>query len=178
MLNTLNKKERIAAFKKLEGWYSNLSHLEFASPDNSSKIVDMFNVLKLKYVDPAGDYALYKCIQVGSPGAVSLHVPVSVTTVNSNNIALQGVVASYDRITRQFKLELIDMEDKTMWTCTGKCKKFRGTVVEYGLNTSEKSDGVVGGFVLNKLKRSPAGLETFNFDVVYKTHFDKVYPPT
>ena len=183
MLNTLNKKERIAAFKKLEGWYSNLSHLEYAAPDNSSKILDMFNILKLKYVDPAGDYALYKCMQFIPNEYYNTLTGVSSspssTSINNNNVGLQGAVASYDRNTRQFKLELVDMDDKTLWTCTGKCKKFKGTFVEFSLNTSEKSfhGGTVGGFVLKKLKRSPAGLENFNFDLVYRTHHDSVYSP-
>jgi hypothetical protein len=181
MLNTLNKKERIEAFKKLEGWYSNLAHLEYAVPDNSSKILNIFNYLRLKYVDLAGDYALYKCIQLipnedyNNLNGVS--TSPSSTSVNSSNVGLQGAVASYDRNTRQFKLELVDMDDKTVWTCTGKCKKFKGTFVEFSLNASEKafSGGTVGGFELKKLKRSPAGLENFNFNVVYKTHYDSVY---
>ena len=185
MLNTLNKKERIAAFKKLEGWHSNLSHVEFATPDNSSKILEVFNILKLKYVDPAGDYALYKCLQLVRNELYNTFTGLSSspasTSINNHNVGLQGAVASYDRNTRQFKLELVDMDDKTLWTCTGKCKKFKGTFVEFGLNTntSEKSfrGGTVGGFVLKKLKRSPAGLENFNFDVVYRTHHDSVYSP-
>jgi hypothetical protein len=185
MLNTLNKKERISAFKKLEGWYSNLAHLEYAVPDNSSKILNIFNVLKLKYVDPDGDYALYKCLQlIPNEDYNSLNgfsTSPSSTSINNNNVGLQGAVASYDRNTRQFKLKLVDMDDKTVWTCMGKCKKFKGTFVEFGLNTntSEKafSGGTVGGFVLKKLKRSPAGLENFNFDVVYKTHYNSVYSP-
>ena len=185
MLNTLNKKERISAFKKLEGWYSNLAHVEFAVPDNSSKILECFNILKLKYVDPAGDYALYKCLQLVPNELYNTFAGFSSspssTSINNNNVGLQGAVASYDRNTRQFKLELVDMDDKTVWTCTGKCKKFKGTFVEFGLNTntSEKAfrGGTVGGFVLKKLKRSPAGFENFKFDDVYRTHHDSIYPP-
>jgi len=183
MLNTLNKKERISAFKKLEGWYSNLAHLEYAVPDNSSKILNIFNVLKLKYVDPDGDYALYKCIQLipneDYNSLTGVSTSPSSTSINNNNVGLQGAVASYDRNTRQFKLELVDMDDKTLWTCMGKCKKFKGTFVEFSLNASEEafSGGTVGGFVLKKLKRSPAGVGNFNFDVVYKTHYNSVYSP-
>ena len=182
MLNALNKKERIAAFKKLEGWYSNLTHFEYAVPDNSSKILDMFNILKLKYVDPSGDYALYKCMQFIPNEAYSTLTGVAsgqqTTIVNNNSIGLQGAVASYDQNTKQFKLEIVDMDDKTILTGTGKCKKFKGTIVEFGLNTSEKAfrGGTVGGFVLKKLKRSPAVFENFKFDDVYRIHHDSVYP--
>ena len=79
-------------------------------------------------------------------------------------------------------MELVDFDDKTVWKCKGDGKKFRGTTLEFGLNTAAKNDvalrgGLVGGFVLKKLKDAPKGFENLIFDDVYKLHYNNVYPP-
>jgi hypothetical protein len=73
------------------------------------------------------------------------------------------------------------MDDKNIWTCTGNGKKFRGTAVEFSVNTAATNDGALfGGFVcgltLDKLNVAPTGFENFNFDVAYKTQYDFSYP--
>ena len=185
MSNKLSKKERKTAFKKLEGWFSNKVIFEYGIPDNSIKKLDMFNVLKLKHVDRTGDYALYKCMQLLSISQLNalngIATTVSTTSVNSHAVGLQGAVASYDRNTGQIKLEIVDMDDKTIWTCTRDGKNFRGTNVEFGLNTALQNDaalggGAVGGFTLKKLDVAPVGFNNFNFDAVYKAQYDSVYP--
>jgi hypothetical protein len=186
MDNKLSKKERKCAFKKLEGWYSNKHTLEFAAPDKSLYKLDQFNVLKLKYVDPSGYYALYKSMQLLSFEGANAITPVATlasgTSFNSYKVSIQGGVASYDQINNgQIKLELVDFDDKTIWTCYGDGKKFLGTAVEFGLNTAAKNDkalsgGLVGGFLLKKLKNTPREFEGFDFDAVYNAQYDSVYP--
>jgi hypothetical protein len=183
---TISKKERKAAFKKLEGWFSDKHTLEFAAPDKSIYKLYQYNVLKLKYVDPSGYYALYKCMQLlpidEANAANSVATLAPGTSINSYTVGIQGAVASYDQINNgQIKLELVDMDDKTTWTCYGDGKKFLGTAIEFGLNTALQNDkalggGLVGGFALKKLKNTPVGFEDFDFDKVYKAQYDSVYP--
>ena len=182
MSNKLSKKERKAAFKKLEGWFFNKNTLEYAAPNKSIYKLDRYNVLKLKYVDPSGYYALYKCMQLlpidEANAANSVATLAPGTSINSYTVGIQGAVASYDQINNgQIKLELVDMDDKTTWTCYGDGKKFLGTAIEFGLNTADKAlgGGLVGGFALKKLKNTPAGFEDFDFDKVYKAQYDSVY---
>ena len=185
MVHKLSKSKRIEKFTQLEGWHSNKVIFEFASPENSSKNMELFHVLKRKYIDPAGHYALYKCLQLIPQAQFDalngVATTVLATSVNSNIVGLQGVVASYDRNTGKIKMELVDMDDKTMRTCTGNGKKFRGTVVEFGVNTAVTNDvalrgGIVGGFTLEKLYVAPTGFESFNFEVAYTNQYNISYP--
>jgi len=178
MVHKLSKSERIGKFTQLEGWYYNKGTYEYAIPENGTKNIELFNVLKLKYIDPAGNFALYKCLQFLSQTVFDNLTGAGATI---STITIQGVVASYDRNHGQIKLEIVDMDDKTIWTCTGNGKKFRGTIVEFGVNTAATNDfalrgGIVGGFTLKKLYVVPVGFESFNFDVAYKTRYDIVYP--
>jgi hypothetical protein len=177
MVIKLNKCERIRKFEKLEGWYFQKGTNEYAPPDNSTKSYDAFNVFKLKFIDPAGNYALYKSLQLNSQ---TVFDNLSGAGATSSTASIQGVVASYDRNTGQIKLEIVDMDDKSIGTCTGNGKKFIGTQVEFGLNTAAKNDGAlfggyVGGFTLKKLEMAPTGFENFSFDHVYKSRHDAVY---
>jgi len=187
-MSKLSKKERKRAFKKLEGWFSDKHTLEFAVPDNKSIYkLNQYNVLKLKYIDPSGYYALYKCMHLlpfDEVNAInSVATLASGTSVNSHKVSIQGAVASYDQINNgQIKLELVDFDDKTIWTSYGDGKKFLGTAVEFGLNIGLQNDkalggGLVGGFALKKLKNAPKGFENLIFDDVYKLHYNNVYPP-
>jgi hypothetical protein len=103
-------------------------------------------------------------------------------SVNSHKVTIQGAVASYDEINNgQIKLELVDFDDKTIWTSYGDGKKFLGTVVEFGLNIGLQNDkalggGLVGGFALKKLKKTPKEFKDFDFDKVYQDQYDLVYP--
>ena len=186
MDNKISKKERKCSFKKLEGWFSNKHTLEFAAPDKSLYKLDQYNILKLKYMDPSGYYALYKCMQLlpfeGANAINSVATLSSGLWVNSHTVSIQGAVASYNQINNgQIKLELVDFDDKTIWTCYGDGKKFLGTAVEFGLNTALQNDkalggGMVGGFTLKKLTNIPNGFEGFDFDAVYNAQYDSVYP--
>jgi hypothetical protein len=179
MVHKLSRFRRIEKFTQLEGWFSEIMTQEYTAPENSTKQnIDRFHVLKLKYTDPDGNYALYKCLQLVSQTVFDNLTGVGATT---STINIQGVVASYDRNTGQIKMELVDMDDKTMFSCTGNGKKFRGTSTEFGVNTAATNDvalrgGFVGGFTLEKLYVAPTGFESFNFDVAYKTRYDIVYP--
>lgn len=182
---TISKKERKTAFKKLEGWFSDKHTLEFAAPDKSIYKLYQYNVLKLKYVDPSGYYALYKCMQLLPIDQANAITPVATlapgTSINSHKVSIQGAVASYNQINNgQIKLELVDMDDKTTWTCYGDGKKFLGTAIEFGLNIGLQNDkalggGLVGGFASKKLKKTPKEFKDFDFDKVYKAQYDSVY---
>ena len=183
---TISKKERKAAFKKLEGWFSDKHTLEFAAPDKSIYKLYQYNVLKLKYVDPSGYYALYKCMQLLPMDQANTITPVATlapgTSINSHKVSIQGAVASYNQINNgQIKMELVDMDDKTTWTCYGDGKKFSGTAIEFGLNIGLQNDkalggGLVGGFASKKLKKTPKEFKDFDFDKVYKAQYDSIYP--
>ena len=178
MVIELNKCKRIRKFEKIEGWYLQKGTNEYAPPTNSTTPYETFNVLKLKYIDTAGNYALYKGMQIQSQTTADNGTSAGATT---SAVSIQGVVSSYNRNTGQFKLEVVDMDDKSIGTCTGNGKKFIGTGVEFGVNTAAKNDGAlfggyVGGFTLKKLEMSPPGYENFNFDAVYKARYDYIYP--
>jgi hypothetical protein len=179
MVHKLCRSERIGKFTQLEGWFSSIATYEYSIPENSTKQnQETFNILKLKYIDPAGYYALYKGLRFKSQAMLDNVNSAGATT---STIALKGLVASYDRNTGQIKLEIVAMDDKAIWTCIGNGKKFRGTGVEFGVNTAATNDvalrgGFVAGFTLNKLNVVPVGFESFNFDLVYKNQYDSVYP--
>ena len=178
MVHKLSRKERKVAFKKIEGWYSINGTFEYAVPESSTKTYESSYFYKLKYIDPAGHYALYKCLTFKSQATVDNLTSAGATTSNTK---LKGVVASYDRNTGQIKLEIVSMDDKNIGTYIGNGKKFRGTIVEFGLNTAAANDaalggGFVGGLTLKKLNNVPAGFNNFNFDAVYKAQHDSVYP--
>jgi hypothetical protein len=188
-MSKLSKKERKRAFKKLEGWFSEKHTLEFAAPDKGLYKLNQYNVLKLKYIDPSGYYALYKCMELLPFDDANAINPVATLasgiSVNSHKVTIQGAVASYDQINNgQIKLEIVDFDDKTIWTSYGDGKKFLGTVVEFGLNIGLQNDkalkalggGLVGGFALKKLKKTPKEFKDFNFDKVYQDQYDTVYP--
>ena len=181
MVHKLSRFRRIEKFTQLEGWHSNKGTYEYAAPENSTKQnMEVFHILKLKYIDPAGNYALYKSLQVMSQTVFDNVTGVG-ATIPSTTVSIQGVVASYDRNTGKIKMEIVDMDDKSMFSCTGNGKKFRGTIVEFGVNTAATNDvalrgGCVGGFTLEKLYVAPTGFESFNFDVVYKNQYDFSYP--
>ena len=178
MVIKLNKCKRIQKFKKLEGWYFRKATIEYAQPENSTKSLEGFSVFKLNYIDPLGNYALYKSLQLNSQTVLDNLTGAGATT---STVSIQGVVASYNRNTGQIKLEIVDMDDKSTWTCVGNGKIFRGTTIEFSLNTAAKNDaalfgGNVGGFTLKKLEIAPPGYENFNFDAVYKARYDYIYP--
>jgi len=178
MVHKLSKSERIGKFTQLEGWFSVMGVVEYAIPENGTKNIEFFIILKLKYVDPAGNFALYKCVQFFSQTIVDNLTSVGATTSNTK---IKGVVASYDRNTGKIKLEIVAMDDKNTWTCIGNGKNFRGTSIEFGLNTAATNDvalrgGFVCGLTLNKLDVAPVGFESLNFDVAYKTQYDFSYP--
>jgi len=178
MVHKLSKSERIGKFTQLEGWFSRKMTLEYAVPENSTITVEVFPIYKLKYIDPSGNFALYKGLQFFSQTVLNTLTAAGATT---STMSLQGVVASYDRNHGQIKLEAVAMDDKHIATYTGNGKKFRGTVVEFGLNTAATNDvalrgGFVSGSTLKKLDVAPPGYENFNFDVAYKTRYDIVYP--
>jgi hypothetical protein len=179
MVHKLSKSERIGKFTQLEGWFSNKPTLEYAVPENSTKQNIQWNqILKLKYMDPAGNFALYKGLLIVSQATVD---NLTAATATTSTTCLRGAVASYDRNTGQIKMEIVAMDDKNTWTCTGNGKKFRGTAVEFGVNTAATNDvalrgGFVAGFTLEKLDVVPTGFESFNFDVAYKNQYDFVYP--
>ncbi len=142
------------------------------------KTLKCLHFYKLKYVDPAGYYALYKCLQFFSQATVDNLTSAGATTSTTK---LKGVVASYDRNTGKIKMELVAMDDTNTWTCIGNGKKFRGTAVEFSVNTAATNDvalrgGFVSGLTLNKLNVAPTGFENLNFDVAYKTQYDLSYP--
>ena len=178
MVHKLCRSERIGKFTQLEGWFSRKMTLEYSVPENSTITVEVFPVYKLKYIDPAGNFALYKGLQFFSQTVLNNLTAAGAVT---SSTSLQGVVASYDRNHGQIKLEAVAMDDKHIATYTGNGKKFRGTVVEFGVNTAATNDvalrgGFVSGSTLKKLDVAPAGFENFNFDVAYKARYDFVYP--
>ena len=179
MVHKLSRFRRIEKFTQLEGWFSSILNMEYAVPENGTKQnIEMFHVLKRKHTDPDGNYALYKCLQLVSQSNLN---NITAAGATQTITGLQGVVASYDRNTGKIKMELVDMDDKTMRTCTGNGKKFRGTVVEFGVNTAVTNDvalrgGIVGGFTLEKLYVAPTGFESFNFEVAYTNQYNISYP--
>ena len=179
MVHKLCRSERIEKFTQLEGWFSVITTYEYAVPENSTKkFKTSFNLLKLKYIDPSGNFALYKCLRIFSQAVLDNLTAAGATT---STTGLQGVVASYNRNTGKIKMEVVAMDDKHMFTLTGNGKKFRGTIVEFGVNTAATNDvalrgGFVGSITLDKLDVAPTGYESLNFDVVYKARHDIIYP--
>jgi len=186
-MGKLSKKERKAAFKGLNGWFSNKATFEYADPDKGLQKLDHYNFLKLTYIDPKMDHALYKCMQITPNDQINTIAPVAtiavINTVNNYTISLQGAVASYDRNHGQIRLELVDMDDKSTWKCKGDGEKFRGISTEFSLNSALPNDEAFGGgyiaaFRLKKLNKAPKGLENLDFAATYKKQFNAIYKTT
>ena len=178
MDNKISKKERKCSFKKLEGWFYANGTFEYAVRENSTKHYEGFYILKLKYVDPFGYYALYKGLNFTSQATTDNLISAGATM---STMKLKGAVASYDQNTGQIKLEIVSMDDKNIATYIGNGNKFRGTIVEFSLNTATTNDealfgGFVGGLTLKKLKFAPEALKYLDFDTAYLERYKKVYP--
>jgi hypothetical protein len=155
MKNKLSKKERKAAFKKLEGWFSKKLTYKYADPKSIAQTFESFDVLKITHIDPAGNYALYECLTF---------IPEP---------QLKGAIASY--FGDEIQLEIVSMEyNINMATYSGNGKNFRGKMVEFSDN-NDGALGFVGGVTLKKLKKTPKGFESFDFDKVYQHQYDSVY---
>jgi hypothetical protein len=153
----LCKKERKAAFKKLEGWFSKKLTYKYADPKSRTQIFESFDVLKNTHIDPVGNYALYECLTF------------------KPETQLKGAVASY--FGDEIQLEIVSMEDnKNIATYAGNGKNFRGKMVEFSDNNDGGALGFVGGVTLKKLKKTPKEFKDFDFDKVYKAQYDIVYP--
>jgi hypothetical protein len=168
-MSKLSKKERKRAFKKLEGWLYTKAVAQDASPD-STRNLNYFNVLKLTYIDPKGEFALYKCIQL---------TPFEGTTIGYQLI-MQVAIASYDEaVDDQMRLEVVNNDGQTMAGCSGNGKTFSGRQTrQTRMSTSTSTNGdsfdgftYVSGFTLKKLKHIPEFFQDFRFDTIYNELF-------
>jgi hypothetical protein len=186
-MNLLSKKERNEVFENIEGFYRNTTVFDYYKPSDTVQKLEVYNWMNLRYVDPAGNFALYKCIQI-----VRKEDYESVLNLATNTpldppdrlfrYGIQGGVAKYNHTVGTFNLNLMDYDDKSDWCYEGINEKlFHGITKEYSLNSDLQNDGYffggnVGGSSLKKMKRPIKEFRNSNFNDLYENLYSKAYP--
>lgn len=183
-MNKLCKEERKKIFKKMEGFYNNKVVFDYYKPEkDSTQKIQAYNWLHLKYIDPLGNYALLKGLQIIPKTEYSKLIPFN-TSPDIDDLyafSIQGVVVNYDKATGEICLNSVDYDDKSSWSYRGTDgKSFYGITTECSVNTALKGDeylfgGNIGGSTLKKMKCPLKDFKDKNFDAVYLRQYNKVY---
>ena len=177
MCNKLYKTEKKETLKGLEGWFKRSATLHYGIPDdnNNIKTYNTFLVLKIRAVDPDGNFALFSGLQMKTQAVVSDLTSIGATTATKDLKRIVAKINNNGRIT----MKVISLDDKNQWDFYGNSNTLIGTITEFGLKSSEKalSGGYAGFGKLSKLKSSPKQFKDFDVDVEYAQQYNDVYLP-
>jgi hypothetical protein len=100
---------------------------------------------------------------------------------NLFSITIQGAVLDYNKTTNDYRLTIIDYDDKTRIDLIGSNEKcFHGILSEFALNSKinnlDLSGGYVGGIRLKKMKRPLPDFKNISFDTLYAQKYNAAYP--
>ena len=186
-MNKLSKEERKKIFKKMEGFYNNKVVFDYYKPEkDSTQKIQAYNWLHVKYIDPLGEYALFKGLQL-IPKTEYSRLTQFNTSPDIKDLyafSIQGCVANYDKATGEICLNSVDYDDKSSWSYRGtNGRSFYGITTECSVNTALKGDeylfgGNVGGSTLRKMKCPLKEFKYKDFDAVYLQQYENVYTGT
>ena len=175
MCNKLSTTEKKETLKRLEGWYRRSATLHQGIPNdnNNIKTFNSFLVLKLRVVDPCGNFALFSGLHIKSSAVVSDLISAGATTATKD---LKRVVVRINS-RGQITMTVVSIDDKNVWEFAGNSRTLRGTITEFGLKSNEKAlgGGLAGYGKLCKLKSSPEQFKDMNVDDEYTQQYDEVY---
>lgn len=170
----MDVEERKQKFREFEGWHLNNTVFNYEQPNSKNTPLEFYNWAQLEFLDPNGNYALYKVLQVLSKKEL-LKIPNATTAqINYKNlwaVSLQGGVASYNRVTGEIILQLTDYDDKSEWQFNLDGDVYYGVTYEFSV-TTPFSGGNVGGSTLVRTL-PPPGFENTNFNCLYACIYNK-----
>ena len=183
MLLSANKQQRGLVFENMQGFYTGSSVLDFYKPENSTKKIQAFYWFETQFIDPCKMYGLYKCLHIVPKSEYDdlLNLATLPLVEDLFSIGIQGAVLDYNKRTYDYRLTIIDYDDKTRFDCTGSNEKcFHGILSEFGLNSKinglDLSGGFVGGIRLKKMKYPPRDFKNISFDTLYAKKYNAAYP--
>ena len=177
------KQIRGLVFENMKGFYLGSATVDFYKPENSTKKSKAFYWFETQFIDPSKQFALYKCLQIQPRSEYdNLSNLATLTPVEDlYSMSIQGAVLNYNKITKDYRLTIIDYDDKTRFDLTGSNQKcFNGILSEFGLNSKtnglDLSGGYIGGIGLKKMKYPLREFKDISFDTLYAQKYNAAYP--
>jgi hypothetical protein len=158
-----NKQERHRVFENMQGFYNNKTVLDYYKPVDSTKKTITYIWFNNQFIDPCKMYGLYKCLVINTKSDYDSLSNVATVPLLENlySMSISGAVLDYNKTTDDYRLTIIDYDDKTRSDLTGSNEKcFHGIHLNL-------SGGVVGGIRLKKMKRPLPDFKNISFDTLY-----------
>jgi len=178
-----NKQERHRVFLNMNGFYSSSAVLDYYKPVDSTKKSQEYYWFNNQFIDPCKMHGVYKCLQIQPKSEYDnlSNLATSPPVEELFSITIQGAVLDYNKTTNDYRLTIIDYDDKTRFDLTGSNEKcFHGILSEFALNSKinnlNLSGGVVGGIRLKKMKRPLPDFKNISFDTLYAQKYNAAYP--
>jgi len=178
-----NKQQRGQVFQNMEGFYNGSATVDYYKPENSTKKTKAYYWFNNQFIDPCKMHGVYKCLQIQPKSEYdNLSNLATLPLVEELfSISIQGAVLDYNKTTNDYRLTIIDYDDKTRIDCTGSNEKcFHGIISEFALNSKisnlDLSGGYVGGCKLKKMKCPPPDFKSISFDTLYARKYNAAYP--
>jgi hypothetical protein len=180
-----NKQERHRVFENMNGFYNGSATVDFYKPEDSTKKSQAYYWFSKKFIDPCKMHGVYKCLQIQPKSEYdnlsNLATLPPVEQLQLFSISIQGAVLDYNKTTNDYRLTIIDYDDKTRIDLTGSNEKcFHGIISEFALNSKisnlDLSGGYVGGCKLRKMKRPLRNFKNISFDALYAQKYKAAYP--
>lgn len=176
------KQIRGRVFESMKGFYNGRAVVDFYKPVNSTKISKAYYWFQPTFIDPSKGYALYKCLQIQPKSEYDNLSDLATLPPLEDlfSIGIQGAVLNYNKITKDYRLTIIDYDDKTRFDYTGSNEKyFDGILSEFGLNSKinnlDLSGGYVGGCMIKKMKGPVRYFKDISFDTLYAQKYNAAY---
>ena len=178
------KQQRGLVFENMQGFYNAKTVPDFYKPETSTKKIQGYIWFNLQYIDPCKMYGLYKCLHIVPKSEYDEVLNLATLPLVEDllfSMSIQGAVLNYNKRTYDYRLTIIDYDDKTRFDCTGSNEKcFHGIFSEFALNSKinglDLSGGVVGGTRLKKMKYPPRDFKNISFDTLYAKKYNAAYP--
>ena len=177
------KQQRGLVFENMQGFYTGSSVIDYYKPETSTIKSEVYFWFNLQFIDPCKMYGLYKCLHIVPKSEYDevLNLATLPPVEDLFSIGIQGAVLNYNKRTYDYRLTIIDYDDKTRFDCTGSNEKcFHGIFSEFALNSKinnlDLSGGIVGGTRLKKMKYPPRDFKNISFDTLYAQKYNAAFP--
>jgi hypothetical protein len=178
-----NKQERHQVFENMQGFYNGKTVTDYYKPVDSTKKTITYIWFNNQFIDPCKMYGLYKCLVINTKSDYDSLSNVATVPLLENlySMSISGAVLDYNKTTDDYRLTIVDYDDKTRFDLTGSNEKcFHGILSEFALNSKtnnlDLSGGVVGGIRLKKMKYPLPDFKNISFDTLYAQKYNAAYP--